>query len=279
MNKVCLLTGAGGALGKAMQIFLKNKSYQVIVTTKVDGKNILDICDTDSYEKLIYKEKPNFIVHLAASFSNNFDEAFETNVNAVRRLLECIEINSIESRLVLIGSAAEYGIVRPEECPISEEQPLRPVSVYGLTKSWQTQLVTLYAAKGVNVVAARIFNLYGRGVSERLFAGRVQKQIDEVVAGDRAYIELGSLCSIRDYISLEEAASQITAIAEHGSSGQIYNVASGRAITMRELLVKYLTAANLDMSIVRESVLSSNRPGYDVPVIYADVTKTLKLMK
>lgn len=69
------------------------------------------------------------------------------------------------------------------------------------------------------------------------------------------------------------------AIAEYGDSGRVYHVASGIPVTMRELLNRYLSIYKLDTSIVQEAPVLSNRSGYDVPVIYADVSKTMQLMR
>jgi nucleoside-diphosphate-sugar epimerase len=91
-------------------------------------------------------------------------------------------------------------------------------------------------------------------------------------------IELGSLSATRDYVTTDEAAEQLLAIAEHAASGRVYHVASGIPITMRELLNRYLIINQLDASIVRESAALTNRTGYDVPAIYAHMTNTMRLM-
>jgi nucleoside-diphosphate-sugar epimerase len=169
--------------------------------------------------------------------------------------------------------------VHPDENPVREDRVLRPVSVYGMTKAWQTQLAGLYAARGVDVAVARVFNLEGPGMSERLFVGRLQKQIQEVLAGSRQVIELGPLDATRDYLSTAEAAEQLLAIAAYAPAGSIHHVASGVPVTMRALMERMLAASGLDAGIVRENRELSNRSGYDVPAIYADVGATMALLK
>jgi GDP-4-dehydro-6-deoxy-D-mannose reductase len=237
------------------------------------------VSNAEQFAFVLNQTKPDLLLHLAASFANDFDEAYAVNVEATRCLLNTVQKSGLTMRMLLVGSAAEYGVVQPEENPIREDHALNPVSIYGLSKAWQTQLAGLYASQGVDVVVARVFNLNGKGLSERLFIGRLQKQIDEVLAGRKSVIELGSLSATRDYLTLDEAAEQMLAIAEYGDSGRVYHVASGEAITMRELLNHYLTINKLDASIVQESAALTNRSGYDVPVIYADVTNTLQLIK
>jgi len=275
-----LVTGSSGSLGQAIIDRLnKAATYHIVATSRDggDGYTQLDVCDTKQLTELICEIKPELILHLAATFDNDFDKAYAVNVDATKNILEAVLLSESNSRVLLVGSAAEYGVILPEENPVSEDHVLNPVSVYGLTKAWQTQLAGVYYARGVDVVVARVFNLYGDNVSERLFVGRLQKQIDDVLSGRKTVIELGSLSASRDYVSVDEAAAQIVTIAKSGESGQIYHVASGKVVVMRDMLLRLLKKNKLDVSIVRESEELSNRSGYDVPVIYADMTKASKL--
>ena len=281
--KTVIVTGAAGALGQAVIARLQGYcSYRVVATSRRDGgvNGIrLDVRDRDRLESTIDSVKPDIVLHLAATFANDFDEAYSVNVAATKHLLDIVEQSARRTRVLVVGSAAEYGVVRSEENPIREDRILTPVSVYGLTKAWQTQLAGLYATRGVDVVVARIFNLAGPGLSERLFIGRLQKQIEEVLAGQKSAIELGPLSAIRDYVSTNEAADQILAIATRADAGRVYHVASGIPVTMRAILARYLTSNGLEASIVREEAGLSNRSGYDVPLIYADVSSTSQLMR
>lgn len=281
MNAV-LVTGATGALGQAVIARLrKDGNYRIVATSRHrdDETGVqLDLRNPELISALINRAVPNLILHLAATFSPDFDEAYAVNVDATRRLLDAVQESGSRMRVLLVGSAAEYGAVRPEENPIREDHVLNPVSIYGLSKAWQTQLAGLYSSRGVDVVVARVFNLDGPGLTERLFIGRLQKQINEVLAGRKSVIEIGSLSATRDYLTTAEAADQILSIAEHAESGRVYHVASGIPVTMRDVLVHYLAINKLDISIVRESSELTRRTGYDVPVIYADTTNTRQLM-
>ncbi len=280
MKKV-LLTGATGALGAAVTSWLQEQGdYQITATSRhnPESDSRLDVCDFSALEKKVITTKPDLIIHLAATFDHDFDHAYSVNVASSRVLLETVKQQQLSSRVILIGSAAEYGVIRPEENPVKENHVLNPVSVYGMTKAWQTQLASLFAANGVDVVVARVFNLYGDNLSERLFIGRLQKQIDAVVAGKQTSIELGSLQASRDYLSTQDAARQLGLVIEHGVSGEVYHIASGQPVTMREMLLRYLKKNKLDSSLVREAHENTNRKGYDVPVIYADVSKLKHLL-
>jgi len=281
--KTVLVVGATGALGRVVvNRLVKEKRRHIVSTSRnVQNENYveLDVRNPDQIYNVLKDTKPDLLINLAATFTNEFENAYAVNVNAARYLLDSVLELNLQTRILLVGSAAEYGIVRPEENPIQEDHPLNPVSIYGLTKAWQTQLASLYASRGANVVVARIFNLDGLGLSEQLFIGRLQKQIDEILAGRKGLIELGPLTAVRDYISLPDATDQLLCIAEYGLSGGVYHVASGNCITMREILKCYLEAYALDVSIVREELKFTNHVGYDVPVIYADIQKTRNLMR
>jgi len=282
--KKILLTGGTGALGRAVIARMNQLGgYQVITAGRQCVNDSVahmhcDVCNHEQLTAVFDQAKPDVALHLAATFSGNLDEAYATNVAPAKHILDLVQYSGLNTRVILIGSAAEYGAVRVDENPIRENRVLTPVSIYGVSKAWQTQLLGLYRRQGLNVVCARVFNLIGPGVSSSLFAGRLQNQINEVLAGKKTTVEIGSLTAVRDYISTDEAAIQLLAIAKHGEAGEIYHVASGVPVTMREILISQMKEFGLDPSIVREATALSNHLGYDVPVIYADVTKTKKLL-
>jgi len=282
------VTGATGPLGRAVLAQINELGgYRITAAGRRSDSDIdadttisCDIRECAQLEAALDRAKPELILHLAATTSpNNLDEAYKTNVAPAQQILEFVLSRQLRTRVVLIGSAAEYGIVLPEENPLAEDRLLRPVSLYGMSKAWQTLLVGLYWSRGVDVLCARVFNLWGPGISDSLFPGRLQSQINDVLAKRKEVIELGSLAAVRDYVSVDEAATQLLSIAIYGNSGEIYHIASGIPITMRELTARAMAAQGLDFRIVREAPNLSNRVGYDVPVIYANVSKTDNLVR
>lgn len=280
-----LIIGASGALGRAVVANLQRRKGYFLVTTGQQSCSLYtvsylpcDIRDPRQLATVLDEVQPDWVLHLAAVFTDNLVEARTVNVEPAQQILEWVRHGKRSTRIVLIGSAAEYGVIRPEENPIREDRVLAPVSAYGVSKAWQTQLIGYFAQCGVDVVCARIFNLYGPGMSDRLFAGRLYRQMSEVLAGQRSVIEVGPLDAIRDYLDTATAAVQLLAIAHYGCSGEIYHVASGIPLSMREFLNRELASAGLDPVIVQEAVALSNHRGYDVPVIYADLAKTRTLL-
>jgi len=275
MSKV-LITGSGGALGRAIVNQLTTDGGTELVSP---GRATLNISNKAHIESVIAQVKPDTILHLAASFAADFEHAYRINVESSKTILETVSRSDQLTKVILIGSAAEYGHVLADGNPVKETHILQPVSIYGVTKAWQTQLMNLYASLGVDVAVARIFNLYGRGISQQLFAGSLQAQIDGVLSGERETIKLGDLSSTRDYISTKHAARQVIAISKYAESGHVYNVASGEPITMKDLLQRYLRHNNLDESIVRYAGTLSSRSSYNVSMIYADISKIKKLLE
>lgn len=277
-----LITGGFGALGRALATWLRTLGHQVTCGTRrvsdEPGTAQMNLADTAQLQSVIAALQPEVVFHLAATFSPDLEEAYTVNVRGAINLLEAMTLAGSSARMVLAGSAAEYGVVSPEENPVRENRVLHPATTYGLTKAWQTTWGLMRAHQGDNIVVARIFNLWGEGLSERLFAGRIDQQVRKVLDGRQRRIEVGPLSALRDYISLDEAAHQVTAIAFAGEAGRVYHVASGQPVCMRDLLVKRLAQDNLGFEIVDEDPGHSNRVGYDVPVIYADISATRRLL-
>jgi nucleoside-diphosphate-sugar epimerase len=277
--KTLLITGANGALGKVLSTHLKsNKSYRVITAGRQQGCTdyVFDIFDDIKLKNCLVKTQPQIIFHLVASYSKDFEESYKTNVEATKKLLDLVKAELSSARVVLIGSAAEYGIVENDDNPIKEIFRLKPVTTYGLTKSLQTMLMHFYQAQNVDVVLARIFNLYGDGISPHLLAGNLLNQLKDYKNNGITKIVTGDLSQIRDFISVEEASKQLECIALKGESGEIYHVATGVPMKAREFALKILK-----MKGVGEEILLEEKQPYlasSVEMIYADMSKTENLL-
>ena len=101
-------------------------------------------------------------LHLAGSFTNDYELDYAANVLSTKNILDALLSSECKARILLIGSAAEYGAIDEEENPIAETHPLKPISIYGLTKVLQTQLMDYYyRMHQINIVMARTFNILG----------------------------------------------------------------------------------------------------------------------
>jgi GDP-4-dehydro-6-deoxy-D-mannose reductase len=234
-----------------------------------------DLVDGQAVRRLLADVQPTRVFHLAGTFTNEFNTDFSGNVVTTQNLLDAaLELADPHScRILIPGSAAEYGYVATAGDMVSERHPLRPVSAYGLTKVFQTQLAGFYArARGLHVVIARTFNLLGRGASRRLMVGRLYEQIQAVRRGEAEEITLGDVSGARDYIDVRDAIRAYIDIIEHGTAAEVYNVGSGRLTQTAELLRLLLARYRVKGECVR---LHTDRiqPSDASPCFCADTRK------
>ncbi len=277
-----LITGASGFTARHLVKLLSDEPRQELYLTgrMTKGGNDIYACDLTepgSALTLVKRVKPQQIYHLAGSFSNEYETDYKTNVVATKNLLEAIVNLKLDCRVLLVGSAAEYGYVNARDNPINENHPLRPITIYGLTKAYQSKLMHFYHwAHSLDLVMARTFNLLGKGMSERLFVGHVDAQIGQLIRGERTKIVVGNLHSRRDYINVTDAVTHYRTIINQGSAGEIYNVGSGKPIKMLELLATILGQVGLGMEVV-EQIGQAAATRNDVPEVFADISKLRQL--
>lgn len=279
-----LILGANGFTGRELIKHLERSAaheiYGAALSMREEPRSFeCDVTCARSVLSLVEMLKPAQVYHLAGRFTNDYEVDYAANVVSTKNLLDSIRKLQIDCRVLLVGSSAEYGLVETTENPVGEEHDLNPVSVYGLTKVYQTQLMRLYhTVHRMDVVLARPFNLLGRGVSPRLFVGRVQQQIESYLRGEISEIVLGNLRHRRDYISVERAVAAYELIMNHGQAGEVYNVGSGRSIAIHELLKNMLAEHGLSMDIVHEQLNDDGgRP--EIKDLYADLSKLGSLEK
>ena len=282
-----LITGAAGFTAYNLVKFLTSENafatqpneffFTSLKVVKPDDSSHYFECDlrqTDSVYLLISAIKPDQIYHLAGAFTNDYEVDYAANVLSTKNILDAVLKSGLQTKVLLVGSAAEYGAISEAENPIKETHPLKPVSLYGLTKVYQTNLMDYYSRiLNMNIVMARTFNIFGKGMSNRLFVGRIHEQIEKYKRQEISGISVGNLTSKRDYLAVEDAVKHYQTIMACGVSGEVYNVGSGYSIKMNELLLKILEEASLSHDVIQEQVHKTNKQ-VDIIDIYADMNKT-----
>lgn len=278
-----LITGATGFTGRHLQGYLNNSESTKLYYTNLscadsyENFTSCDLLDSDNVKSLISKISPDNIYHLAGSFTNDFDIDFPTNVQTTRNILEAVKLLNKSCRVFLVGSAAEYGYTKANENPVTEKQKLKPASIYGLTKVFQTYLMNYYVDTfGMDIVMARPFNLYGEEISDKLFVGKLYKQINQLKKNIIKRIKVGNIDGERDYIAIEDAVKHYVTIMKAGESGQVYNVGNGKPLKTALILKNILEKENIDWSLVEINNARKDRI-YDAPVIYAEIIKLKNL--
>ena len=278
-----LVTGALGFSGRHLVEQLKQAGaddiYCADFKSGTAGEFLqYDLTSEDAAGDLVERVIPDQIYHLAGTFTNDYNTDYAANVISGRNLLESVRKVNRQCRVLLVGSSAEYGVTLPEQNPIREDCALRPVSIYGLTKVFQTYLGIFYVSvHNLDIVTVRPFNLLGRGISARLFVGHVYQQIEEHLGGKRTKISVGNLESRRDYLAIEDAARAYIGVMQKGLTGEIYNVGSGASISIRSLLERILAESGLGMNVVEERPAAVDNK-LDVANLFADVSKLRSLM-
>lgn len=272
-----LITGANGFAGSHLVKHLQQnpelRIYYVNRNKTQDDSYACELANYESVDNLIQETQPDQIYHLAGSFSNDYDIDYANNVLATKNILDTLLKHRVSCRVLLIGSAAEYGLVKEEDNPVKEDQPLSPVSIYGLTKAYQTHLMDFYCqVYNLDIVMARTFNLLGTNISNRLFVGRVFQQIEQYKNGEIEKILLGDLQSKRDYINVQEAVGYYETIMTYGKTGNIYNVGSGTSIKLSDLLEKILLENDVSMNIIK-TLSRDNIHKLNINNIFADMSK------
>lgn len=273
-----LVLGASSALGRALSDALEHDSREPVVRASRNEGIRCDVTDPAAIDAVVRTTRPRLVFHLVASYSGDLDTDLRVNAWSARELLDAVARYGLDARVVLIGSAAEYGRVEAADNPIHERQALKPCSVYGFTKAVQTQIGMFHSGCcGVDVVVARVFNLMGAGLPERVFVGRVERLLADYAAGRCDTLEVGPLDAVRDYLSVDDAVGWLRRIAQSGQRGEVYNVGSGQPIEMRALLRQLLDSAGVPYEVVRERRDRASSASHAVAAIYADMSKALSL--
>jgi len=174
---------------------------------------------------------------------------YKINVGIAWNLLNYYSKRGFEGiKFLFIGSAAEYGI--PDVNPIDETASCNPVNEYGLTKLYQTELALYFIRKyNANISIARIFNVDGLELSDKLAIGRWRKEIQTL--SDNSILKVGNLNTIRDYLDIHKVAQDLLVLCLHGKP-LVYNVCSGKPTIMSDLLQEIINNSGKKIRIQRD---------------------------
>lgn len=280
-----LVIGAGGFVGGYLLKEMKACQMEAYATKlpheKVNNPDVqtsdLDILDKEAVTELLLGIRPDYIFHLAAQSSvglawKNPILTVDVNVKGSINVMDAARELFYRPRILLIGSGEEYGHIRPEESPISETNPLRPGNIYAATKACQNMIGSIYAkAYDMEVMMVRAFNHIGPGQAPMFVVSDFCRQVAEIEKGMREPVMMvGNLAARRDFTDVRDVARAYVALARKGESGETYNVGSGNAREIREILGLIASMSDKDIKVEVDS--NKIRP-VDVPVIEADIAK------
>jgi GDP-4-dehydro-6-deoxy-D-mannose reductase len=188
-------------------------------------------------------------------------------------LLEAVRACGLDPipRVVLVGSGVSYGNPSPEDLPVTERCPLRPNNPYAASKAAADLLGIQHALSyGSPVVVARPFNHAGPRQEDRYVLGSFARQVAEVERGSRPRIEVGNLEVVRDFTDVRDIVRAYRLLAEHGRSGEVYNIGTGREVSLAAMLDTLRRLARSPVEVVVDP--ARVRP-VDQPLLLADASK------
>jgi GDP-4-dehydro-6-deoxy-D-mannose reductase len=258
---------------------LVNDAAQLREMADSNALNLLqgDMADPYQMKTLLEIVKPERIFHLAAqSFVPTSwsapAETFYINTVGQIHLFEAVRAAGIDPLIQIAGSSEEYGLVHPDEVPMKESNPLRPLSPYAVSKVAQELLAYQYhQSYGLKTVVTRGFNHTGPRHGPVLSCSSFARQIAEIEA-DLAppVLYVGDLTTRRDWVDVRDVARAYWLALERGLPGEVYNVGSGTTRTIQSMLDLLLSLSSVKVEVRQDP--ARLRPS-DVPILWADDSK------
>jgi GDP-4-dehydro-6-deoxy-D-mannose reductase len=237
----------------------------------------LDITDWNRVAGTIKRLQPDWIFNLAGITSGDLRQQLDVNLVGAMHVLDAVHQRSLRSRVVLVGSAAEYGLVSREENPLSEGHNCRPVGPYGVSKHLMTVGALAHSREhGTDVVVMRPFNIVGPGVPANLVLGAVIERAALALEQDREpVVKTGNLEAIRDFVSVDDVIRSYLLAIRSDLKGEVLNVCSGIPLSVREVVEQTLSHAPRELTLEVDPELFKEN---DVPVAYGDPAKAQKML-
>lgn len=283
-----LITGMNGFAGSHLADLLRAETgwYLIGASRNATGDRrqpreswwTIDLRDPDAVHRLIRTERPDLIVHLAAQpyVPTAWEDpwgTFEMNVRPQQYLFDAVLAARITPRIVIVSSNEVYGPPREAaDLPFAEERPTRPVNPYGVTKVAQEAMALQYRrSHGLDVVVARPFNHIGPRQTMTSVANQFARQIAEIEAGlAEPILRVGNMTAQRDFTDVRDVARAYLALIQLGEPGEIYNICSGRARPVQEILDLLLARASVPIPVEIDE--AKFRPA-DTPISFGSNAK------
>jgi GDP-4-dehydro-6-deoxy-D-mannose reductase len=236
-----------------------------------------DLRDYTSVHAALAASRPDFIFHLAAqSFVPSSwtapNETLTTNVSGQTNLFEAIRALELDPVVQIACSSEEYGLVLPDEVPIKETNPLRPLSPYAVSKVTQDYLGYQYfMSYGLKAIRTRGFNHTGPRRGHVFVTSNFCSQVAAIELGlQEPVIRVGNLDAVRDFTDVRDMVRAYWLAVNKGTPGEVYNIATGEGIVIREMLDRIIAMANVEVKV--ETDPARLRPS-DVEILIGDSSK------
>lgn len=238
-----------------------------------------DMRDSAAVDRAIEESMPDRVFHLAGvSFPPDADRSpdvtFDINTVGVVRLLSSVRrrhaAGTLDPVVIVVGTSIQYGAHDPSAMPLEETSDQRPASTYGASKTAQEDAaISYHRSTGLRVICTRSFNHSGVGHGAAYLLPSLVARARRIAGGAPGPLELGNDV-VRDYLHVTDVASAYVALAERGKPGEVYNVASGRGLSVRQLAQDVLLRAGVRADISTTPALAR---ASDIPVLIGSPAK------
>ncbi len=283
-----LITGIAGFVGaylaEAIQAETEWDVWGAVIgsverASAMSGAKILttDLREPEQARVLVETAQPDWVFHLAAqayvpqSWADPWD-TYQTNIRSQLNLLDALKRTGSQARVLVVSSNEVYGYARPEDLPLTEQAPLRPNNPYAVSKLAQDFMgLQYFLDRQMPIIRVRPFNHIGPRQNERFVAPSFAKQIAEIEQGQREpVLRLGNMSVQRDFTDVRDMVRAYILAVQLGEPGEVYNIGTGRARPVREML--NIMLADCPVKVTEETDPTKFRLS-DTPISYADPAK------
>jgi GDP-4-dehydro-6-deoxy-D-mannose reductase len=236
-----------------------------------------ELRDASSVRWALEKARPDAVFHLAAqsfvpsSWTAPGDTVL-SNLSGQINLFEAIRGLGLDPVVQIACSSEQYGMVLPDEVPIKETNPLRPLSPYAVSKVGQDFLAYQYfQSYGLKVIRTRGFNHTGPRRGDVFVTSNFARQVARIELGlSPPVIRVGNLDAVRDFTDVRDMVRAYWLAVTRAKPGEVYNIATGVGITIRELLERLIALSEVEVTL--ETDPDRLRPS-DVEILIGDASK------
>ena len=286
MKKI-LITGSEGFIGKKMcKFYIKNKfrvygSYYKKKFQRVRGVKYIkcNFKKKNEISNLLKKIRPHAIFHLAAKSHPTYSfkhplSTIDTNFNGTSHLLNCIKNKNINTKVIIAGSSAQFGIKNKSELPVNEKTQCNPEHIYGFTKILQVMIGELYHRMyGMNICSAIIFNTSGLGKNFDVFqdfCNQYKKNKSKKIL----VLNVGNINNKRDFLHVDDVVTALDKIRLRGKPGKKYIISSGKLTKIKTIIDNLQKITHKKIKIIINKKLLRN---FDEKVILGNNSEIKKL--
>jgi GDP-4-dehydro-6-deoxy-D-mannose reductase len=239
-----------------------------------------DINNVLSIESVLEEVRPDIIFYFCAYVSvfssiKNPSSTYQTNVLGAINLLESVKKISPDSKVLIPGSAEQYGFVTEKKMPIKESYSLNPQNPYAMTKKNQEEIGLFYFRQfGLNLYFTRTFHCTGPYQSAGFVCSDIARQVVAIEEGKASLIKIGNLEAKRDFLDMRDITDAYWKILIKGKPGEIYNVCRGESLKIQSILDKLIDFSGKDIAI---QVDPAKLRKSDVPDFIGDNQKLIEI--